>query len=439
MRILSIELRRSAALWLVVMIVGLGIALQYLASGRHGWWVDQAVNQRAMLGLLFPFALGAGAWQALRERRSRMEELIETTPLPRWRRVVPTSIAIGIGVAAGYLLMFGAGIPLVLPYATYFSAGALVVVAVGTLAMIAAAWLGLAVGRRWPSTMTPVLLGVGTAVALLGFNPVRENVEPPGVALFLPSFRGRGDILMEYTIPSGQSQLAQAIWLAGVAATGLLLFAATSRRGRQAAIAPAALGAVLALPLLPANLSDAFVLDRQAIEQVCSTDAPRVCVPKAHEGALADLREPAREALTLLAKLPDAPTTVAEPFRYPPVTTPDPHTVFITPLRVSAGHMRDSPDDVVWNLLAGSVGPRCAEPVLSDAERVRYALAVQVAVGWLRGHLPDDLPNGPSVEQALNTLRAMPYEEQRVRVDKMRAAESACEGGDRLDILIGPR
>jgi len=283
------------------------------------------------------------------------------------------------------------------------------------------------------------VLGVGTAAALLGFNPVREAIEPPGVALFLPSFRGRGDVLMEYTIPSGQSQLAQAVWLAGVAVTGLVLFAAGSRRGRLAAIAPAALGAVLALPLLPANLSDAFVLDRQAIEPACTTDAPRVCVPKAHEGVLADLREPAREALTLLAKLPDAPTTVAESFRYPSVAVPDPHTVLTDPLRVSAGHMRDSPDDIVWTLLAGSVGYRCADLVLSDAERDRYEIAVVVAVGWLRGRLPPTRLSGPPAEQALNTLRAMRFEEQRARVAALRAAELACDNADRLDILIGPR
>jgi hypothetical protein len=439
-RILRIELRRSAAPPLALIIIGVGTILEYVFVGRHGWWLWQAVAQRAMLGLVFPLAIGGGAWQALRERRSTMDELIASTPLPRWRRVVPTALAIAIAVVVGYVAMFVIASGKTIPYATYFPVGTVPVVAVGVLAMIAAAWLGLAGGSRWPSTLTPLVLGVIPAVLILGFNPLRRQVEPTGAALYLPSIRGSGNLLMEFTTPTVPSQVAQAIWLAGLAAAGFIVFTATSRRGRLLAIAPLALGAALALPFLPAKLSGAFVVDRQAVEQVCTADAPRVCVPRAHESALDSLKLPARQALAILAtQLPNAPTSVTETYEQP--TNSIPETVLITALRVSGDHFVDPPEDIVAYLLdgAGTVGcPNLGR--IEDPDGDRYIAARLAATAWLTGQPPVGPPGlEPDPAQALDTLRAMPLEEQRSRVAALRSAEVTCAPGDRLDILIGPR
>jgi hypothetical protein len=101
-RILRIELLRSTAPWIAVLIAGFGAAEHYLPpSSRNDWWTMLAFEVRLMLVVVWPLALGAGAWQARRDRRSSMAELIATTPRPRWRRVVPTAVAMAVGGVTG--------------------------------------------------------------------------------------------------------------------------------------------------------------------------------------------------------------------------------------------------------------------------------------------------------------------------------------------------
>ncbi len=69
-----------------------------------------------------------------------------------------------------------------------------------------------------------------------------------------------------------------------------------------------------ALALLPGGLAaDSIVADRGATAQICTTDAPKVCVTMAHAAALDDLRGAARQVLAIpAAKLPNPPTMVVE-------------------------------------------------------------------------------------------------------------------------------
>jgi hypothetical protein len=441
-RILRIELRRSTAPWVAVLVVALGAALFYLTTSRDGWWIALAVQERSMLLLLWPLALGAGAWQGRRERRERMEELISSTPLPRWRRVLPTAVAMAIGAVAGYLGTFGAGTGRTLPYATYFSIGTVPVVAVGAVSMITAVWLGLAVGSRYPSTLTPTLLGVAAVAVQVGVRGVAGAGDMSRVGLLLPTmFGGPADSSMEFAIPTARTNLSQAVWLAAIAATGLLLFAAASRRGRLAAILPAVIGAAVVLPLQPGN-ADAYEPDRDAIARVCTPDTPLVCVPRAHQSALNSLRDPARQALAMLAaKLPNAPTSVAEEYRQPHRS--ERQTVLVQPLRVSAGQFTDPPEDILWYLLDGAGTRLCdALDLVAEEQLDRYLTARQVAAAWLLGHLPANPPGpaplSPATEPALRTLRGLPAGEQRARVAALREAELTCQPGDRLEILTGP-
>jgi hypothetical protein len=158
--ILGIELRRSVALWAAALIAASGAFLLYATSPPYGWWMELVIGQRQLLQLLWPLALGAGAWQAWRERRCRVEELFATTPRARWRRVAPVAAAMAIAVVAAYAATLAAGLGHTSGFAGDFPAGVLPVTAVGALSLVAAAWLGLAVGRLLPSPLTPPFLAI---------------------------------------------------------------------------------------------------------------------------------------------------------------------------------------------------------------------------------------------------------------------------------------
>ncbi|MFD1322358.1 hypothetical protein ACFQ4H_14770, partial [Micromonospora sonneratiae] len=151
-RMLRIELRRSAALGAALILLLTGAIVCYATPGRwSSSWMALVMIEREYLVLLFPLALAAGAWQGRRESRAGLAELIESTPRPRPQRVLPLLGALGITVAGGYLAVLAVTAPWIAGTARYLPAAAFAVVAVGVLAVVAAAWLGLAVGRRWPA------------------------------------------------------------------------------------------------------------------------------------------------------------------------------------------------------------------------------------------------------------------------------------------------
>ena len=77
-----------------------------------------------------------------------------STPRPRGHRTVPTLAAMAVAVVCGYLAMGAAGGLWIIGTAEYLPVQVFVVTAVGVLALIAAVWLGLAVGRLLPSPAT---------------------------------------------------------------------------------------------------------------------------------------------------------------------------------------------------------------------------------------------------------------------------------------------
>jgi hypothetical protein len=449
-RILGIELRRSTAMGAAALIVVSGTFLLYGHAPLYPWWIDLVVVQRDILQVLWPLALGAGAWQARRERRSRIEELIAATPRPRWRRVAPTAAAMAIGTVAAYLVMLAAASGRVRDVGGYFPTGALSIVAVGALSLVAAAWLGLAIGSLLPWALTPPMLAVagfaGLALPLGLF--VGQNRRPPGAMLLLPylqvSWSEPG--LMEFMTLSRLANLSQVVWLASLAATGLALFAGASGRIRLAALLPVVVGAAITLSVLPRHVSAAFVPDRGAMAMTCTSDALEVCVTRVHAAALADLGGPGREALAILAaKLPQAPTTVEEhPQTGLPSRPLSAHTLRVKLIVNANGRVDASREELLWSLLDGAGTTPCPELVgPRGSVDVRYLKARQVAAAWLIGQTPSASSRAKQADPAqirvaLRTLRSLPAEEQRARVAALREAELTCAGGDRLDILTGP-
>ncbi|MEU4419074.1 hypothetical protein AB0F81_00460 [Actinoplanes sp. NPDC024001] len=434
-RILGIELRRSGALLAGTATAVIGVAGLYVLAltGQTGLWDQQwnllAVFQRIMLVVLWPLALAAGAWQAGRDRRSRIEELLGTTPAPGWRRLRPSALATALCLTTGYLLVLVAGAVKVATTAGYPGSGWQAVTAVGVLALVAAGLLGLGLGRLLPYAYTPAVLGAGSLACLLAAIEATklDDATKPGWALLLPYFTST---ISEFQAVGGAASAGQAWWLGGLAVGGLVLYLATNRLVRTLAVAPPALGLLLAAPMLTVT---AFPVDAAAVAEVCTTDGgPRVCVTAAHSRKLPMLVAPARQALRLLAKLPNAPTSVHEAVPVPTRPQPASEAWLDADNLSSAG----GPAELTARILAGAGTPLCLRNEDSDYLAVLRARAVTAA--WLYGSHPVPGPALAPAEQALRDTMwkafiAQPEAEQQRRVAAVRAAGLDC--GDQAAAL----
>lgn len=441
-RILGIELRRSAAVWvgLLVLAVGAALLLTY-TQNFAARWMQLAFATRVMLFVMWPLALAGGAWMGRRDRASRVGELFATAARPRWQRVLPTAVAVGLAVAVGYVVLLVVGAGFVLPTAEHFPGGVVAVVAAGAVSLVAAAWLGLAAGRALPWLATAPSVAV-LGVIVVGLLPDWATVNTviagddkpvPAAVMLSPVYAGGVDDFQRFA--TGPS-LVQMLWLAGVAATGLLLFGVTRPAAKVAAVLPAALGLVAALAWLPAGgYAGALRPDRVAMELVCDDSGPQVCVTTVHASLLPDVTGPVREALALIAtKLPDAPTRAVESDRPTswvlPGSMPDPRRygadtlTFLTPsYNRTGGAAFEADSPYRETLLGGMWEPRCDNAGL-DTVGSEFYLAQQVATAWLLGR-----PYGrhPDLPAAYERFTARPVEEQRAAMAAARAGVLACD------------
>jgi len=432
-RILRIELRRSAALGAVLILLLAGAVLLYAAPQRwSSGWMSLAMIQREYLVLLWPLALAVGAWQARREHRSNVGELFASTARPRVQRMVPTLGAMGIAVVCAYLAVAAAAAPWIIDTAGYFPATVFVVAAVGALALVAAAWLGLAVGRLVPSLVTAPALAVA-GIGLLMVIPVAVRRREWLALVFSPMY-GMGQYT-DYQTVYGRVSAAQAIWLAALAVAAAALLASGSWRTRLAALLPAILGAGLAIMIIPRN--DEFLanpVDPVAQEQVCAEGSPRVCVSRVHSGLLPEAAPLARQALALLAKLPNPPTTVHEDTTtyYPDTSPPRQADVVLMPITVDKnGHLARKAEIVPTMLKAAGANTNgCGEiPSTSVSRAAEY---------WLIGREPvTEYAHEPAEDNAeavklWQGLQRLPEKEAAARVAAVRRAALACEDVDGL-------
>ncbi|MEU1241490.1 hypothetical protein ABZ388_14120 [Micromonospora parva] len=445
-RILRIELRRSAALGVGLLLLVTGAAL-LLSSTQFfaGRWMQLAVLARSTLIMLLPLALAGGAWLGRRDARCRVNELFASTVRPRWQRVVPTASALAVTVVAAYVVVFLVAAGWVVPTAGYFPSATIVVAAVGVPALIAAGWLGMAAGRAVPRVITaPVLAVLGFVLVALvpewitapatGAEIGQFRQEPAGV-LLLPTFTGLDDF---QTIATRVS-LLQALWLVSLAVTGLLLLGAVRRRAVAFAVLPALLGVAVALPLLPVGgARGAAVVDPVAVELVCDNDGPQVCVTRTHAALLPDVVGPARQALAMMAaKLPNAPVRAVQTQQVTYWARPDPDTaparhsadtiVFDTPTINRVGRADLSGDYFLPALLEAAWRQECGDQsVRGDVYEARM-----VAAAWLTGRPPAPQPGWPPSEMAqlvgaYQALVNLPEVEQRRRMAAAREGALAC-------------
>ncbi|GIF02372.1 hypothetical protein [Paractinoplanes rishiriensis] len=421
--ILGLELRRSAAFGTALILLVVGVLALFFAEGIGfaTGWVQLAMTQRLYLALLWPLALAAGAWQGSRERRSKVTELFASTPRPRVHRTVPTLGAMAVAVVGGYLAMGIAGGLWIAGTAEYLPVTVVVVTAVGALALVAAVWLGLAVGRLLPWLVTAPALavaGLGLLLSIPGatrprgwlalvFSPIYEMNMPDAYA----------------TVP-GRVSAAQAVWLVALAGTAVLLFASGGWRIRLAALLPVVAGAGLAIAVMPhQNRVVTDAVDPVARQLVCEGV---VCVSRVHEGLLPEVAGPAREGLAILAKLPGGPVRVHEdtttygPMDYPPWRTD------VVLLHVGAGtdgHLADR-SEVLTEVVAGAFAspPEC-EDFAGSAD-------LTAAAHWLIGGT--DPPREADAAAVWDRLRQLPAGEAQSRVVALRQAALNCSAGDGL-------
>ncbi|MFF0150512.1 hypothetical protein [Micromonospora sp. NPDC005203] len=451
-RIVRIELRRSAALGVALLLLATGLPL--LITSTHffaGRWMQLAVIARSMLVLLLPLALAGGAWLGQRDARHRVGELFTSTARPRWHRTTVTAGALAITVVAAYILVCLVATGWVVPTARYFPGATIVVAAVGVPALLAAGWLGLAAGRAVPRVITaPVVAVVG--FALLGLVPELVAQPDPDLAAFRPEPSALLLIpvineLDDFQTIMPRVSALQTLWLVALAATGLLLLGTVRRRATALAVLPAVLGAAVAVPLLPiGGTRGAAVVDPAAIELVCDNAGPQVCVTRVHAGLLPDVVGPARQALAMMAaKLPNAPVRAVQTqqvtywARLDPRAAPTPHSadtvVFDTPSFDRLGRADLTGDYFLPSLLEAAWKQECAEQsVQGDEYRARI-----VAAAWLAGRPP--APSGwdpAEVGRLVSTYQALvslPEAEQRRRMAAAREAALACRGDGLVAVL----
>lgn len=451
-RIMRTEVRRSAvpglAALLLVVCAGLTLTSIEFFSGR---WTQLVMYGRGSLILLVPLALAGGAWLGRRDRRHRVGELFATTVRPRWQRILPLAAGYAGALVAVYLLVLLIGAVWVIPTAGYFPGAVLGITAVGVLAVVAAGWLGMAAGRAVPRIVTaPVLAVVGFAVVALlpdfvsmaGFdeNFVKTKPDPSALLLNPAAVNGLDDF---QTMP-GSVSLVQAMWMAALAGTALLLIGAVRRSVLALAVLPAVLGAAVAVPLLPAGgYTGAAIVDPTAVELVCDDNGPQVCVRKVHAALLPDLVEPAREALAVMAaKLPDPPVRAVQSARLAewadPDQTPARHDAdtltFTTPSIDRSGRADLSDGYFEAELLRSPWSQECRPRGDNNYQVIESApyLAQAVAAAWLVDEPPTpetwwSADHLQVTETAYQALIALPVDQQQQVVGQARVAALDCD------------
>ena len=433
MSILGIELRRSSAIWAALILLLAAVGVFYAVP--QNWvasYMSLAMYERQTLGLLWPLAMAAGAWQGRREHKAKVAELFDSTPRPRREQVVPILGATALTVGGAYLVAAAAAAPRIIDTASYLPAQVFAVLAVGAISLVAAVWVGVAVGRLVPLLVTPPILAIlvwALSPALVGALKNQKWL----AMLFLP-FNGVGSYT-DYQTVEGRVSFAQAVWLIGLAAAGAVLLAAASRRTRVWAAVVAVAGASAGVALMPSGAAfHENPVDPVAMEQVCAAGSPRVCVARVHKTQLPEVIPYATRGLAVLAKVPGGPTNAREEISVyfgeePP---PPPADTAVFPVQLDAdGHVQGS-DGTVREMVIRTLRN---DFECSDSDPGSY---VRAATAYLLGAEPvkeyDSEPAEVNAEAVTiwQGLRKMPEQAALNRIGDVRKAARACQPLDKI-------
>jgi hypothetical protein len=325
-RLLRIELRRNAMLWMLPLLAALFWFSTYRPSmALPPWWNLRGtlLQQQALLGFA-PLVAGVAAWMGSREGRRGTADLVGVTALPRWAGQLGTWAATTCWAMVAYLggvaVVYGItaqqatwGGPLWWP------------VAVGAAMVAALCALGFAAGALVPSRFSAPLVAVTVFIALgagaiaIEHNSTYAQIWPLNVQGALPP--GAFGIFSPY-LPD--LAITQVLLLAGLAAAVLgalgLRAAAGGRWLRCAAAVAAAAGLAAAgtgiglagtarpeahgivIPTLHDTANDKPI----AYTPVCSQAAVPVCLHPAYRSLLPAVTAALGPLLSEVAGLPGA-------------------------------------------------------------------------------------------------------------------------------------
>jgi hypothetical protein len=332
-RLLRLELRRTAMLWMLPLLVALFWFSTYRPSmALPPWWNlrGATLQQQALLGFA-PLVAGVAAWMGSREGRRGTADLVGVAALPRWAGQLATWAATTCWAMVAYLggaaVVYGItarqatwGGPLWWP------------VAVGAAGVMASCAVGFAGGALLPGRLTTPLVAVAVFLALgagaiaIERNSTYAQIWPLNVqGAFPPHSIG---VFSPY-LPD--LAIAQALFLVGLTAAvlgGLGLRAAAAGRWLRCAsavlaaagLAAAGTGVGLAgTTRLEANgivipaLHDAASDKPLPYTPVCShAAAVPVCLHPAYRSFLPAVTAALGPVLSEVAGLPGAPVRVSQ-------------------------------------------------------------------------------------------------------------------------------
>lgn len=446
LRVLRTELLRSAAPWAGLLVLAGGLGFLHALNGPWrgtsvqwtGQWTSLALWTRVLLAYLWPLVAGIGALYALRDHRSRMPELLTSTPRPAWQRAATPATAIALALTAGFgLLLLWGGVGVLLGTTTFTTLGWLPISAVALLALVAAALFGMGAARTLPSPLTPpvvVVLLLAVNITLMQNSDGRlptANIAPQALSHLSPVVAQPREVLLTLT---GAVHLGQTLWLLGLLATGFALLTATRVRTRLTAVLPALAGAVLALLVLPGDPAGGYRVDTAAASPAC--EGP-VCVTELHHDRLAGLAPTATEALRVLDKAlgDDAPRHVREE------TSPrglaedrrlDPDSVLVHFEDPQIGAAKG--DQLLRRLVGEGIAPSCAGRTSRESGIDESLVTQSVLASWALGEfrlIDADVYNAgeyrASARKAWRQFMALPPSERRSRAIEVREAALGCE------------
>jgi hypothetical protein len=318
--------------------------------------------------------------------------------------------------------------------------------------LVGAVWLGFAAARVRPTPALPAALAALVLVAQVAVESTAADSRLRSLTLNLPP---PGNAWESFNPEALLGRLALG---AGLLVGGLLLGAGASRLLRATGLAAVAAGMVLTVVLTPLGPGGRYQVDAAAQRLVCADGTPQVCVTAVYAYALPTVTPAVRRALTLLAKLPDAPTRAVQ-WRADAPSTFD-------PAQFRGTTAKTEPGTVLFRLDPGNpiVGTgdlfrlKAMDPAALTASIVDGAgttmngcqlgdrAALGAAGAWLMDvdvlpptgeRLPYDENVRAETAATVRALRALPAEEQVRRVTALRDAADVCRTTDLRAVLIG--
>ncbi|MCZ7475338.1 hypothetical protein [Micromonospora sp. WMMC273] len=444
-RQVRVELRRSNAPVVAVLLIAVGvIGTASMYDFWQGQWLRLGYVHASNVFLLMPLALAGGAVLGRRDRRTRADELMNSTGRPRWQRALPAMTALGVAAAAAHLLVVAASAAVIATGGTYLGVRGLAGPLIDVLVLVGAAWVGVAAGRLWSSPLLPPLLAAAGLVAQEGTAMLGG---PAGSRLTNASLMISWPPDTPWETLSDRLLLSRLALGVGLVLAGLLLTAGRSwplRAGAAASLAAGVAGLLLISAPGPAGI---WQLDQSARRYVCADGTPQVCVTAINAHLLPQITPEARRGLDALAKLPNAPTRAVE-LRLDTIGSndseqwhrpkPAPDTVqFLLEIDPDTGRVADVAERIAlgggtgWSGCGRSgddIAPAIAAAWLLDAETVR------LWDSWTGYRYADEQQD--EIRAGVRQLRALPAPEQLRRVTALRDAAARCEP-DLMPALTG--